>query len=166
MKKKKLDAFIKSMPDDEMLYVGAKTSFIFIGTKDEWEKDKAHLNELHHDKIENCLSYSENNLNDNIVRLSKEYYNNEKEGLFNVIDELTYYLKVIRKCTSYLKDWKDIPERTVLDSYPRIQKDGTVIVFDGEETGSYWYKSEYDAKEGRNNPILRGYHRKENDSDV
>lgn len=33
--------------------------------------------------------------------------------------------------------------RKVLDHYPRLQKDGYVVIIEGDETGGYWFKSEY-----------------------
>lgn len=45
--------------------------------------------------------------------------------------------------------------RKVLDHYPRFQKDGYVVIIEGDEAGGYWFKSEY--LNGRKTGGMQGY---------
>lgn len=45
-----------------------------------------------------------------------------------------------------LKDFEPMMERTVVDAYERVQRDGIAIIIKGSESGKYWDKEEWDAE--------------------
>lgn len=78
-------------------------------------------------------------------RLYKELMSAAKDVLehANVIEAANRKLKAAQKD---IEEFKPFLERTVIDSYDRIQEDGIVVILTGKEDGAYWYKAEYDAK--------------------
>jgi hypothetical protein len=78
-------------------------------------------------------------------RLYKELMSAAKDVLehANIIEAASRKIKAAQKD---IEEFKSFLERTVVDSYDRIQEDGIVVILTGKEDGAYWYKAEYDAK--------------------
>lgn len=43
------------------------------------------------------------------------------------------------------REYIPLEERSVVDHYPRLQMDGYSIIVEGEETGRFWTKNEFDT---------------------
>ena len=46
----------------------------------------------------------------------------------------------------YIDSFVPLSKRKILDVYPRTQRDGIIIIIEGDEIGSFWTKEEYDRR--------------------
>ena len=148
-KNKTLSELLSSMSDDELIFIGAKTAWFFVGTveeyrhyekavdrklKDYW-KEKIRLKKISFKRL--LLSYL-----DNIEREIQTHKDTETDG-FN----LTTWYRTYFKDIGYRNNFKPTYEREVLDTYPH-KEEGTAIVLEGEEVGEYYDSEEWELFNG------------------
>lgn len=119
----KVKDFIKRYKDGTQFFIGSYTSFFFIGTAEELQRDAR--------KIDAGLVLFGN------MTLGKRRAN-ERGGHVT-------YKNGPDAVQNHPYHYVPIRERQVEESYPRCQKDGIVIIVDGIESGRFWTKNEYNA---------------------
>lgn len=126
----KLKERIEMATDTEILHIGSKSSFFFIGTKAEYYRD--------------------------IFSITKNMMKTANNAVNSCKTKLCYLLSIhapkasIKENTDKLKYWQHyidtfVPpdEREITEEYPRLLRDGIVISVEGTENGKYWLRSEY-----------------------
>lgn len=154
----KLKELLKTIPDDDWLYIGAASSFVFIGQKHEAKKklreaEKYYFNAYTKYKqdadtrIKNYPQIMEKKQaqlaaakkNGDAKEIGKcEYEISKAEGLYKKAIEMS------KKFGDILNNYKKFTEREVLDTYKRkgVEPLGTIVVVEGPEAGRYWLYSE------------------------
>lgn len=140
---KKLDEVISIFPNDVVLHIGSNTCFMFIGSKEEYEKDiesvsKSLINDSkklfkkNKKKYEKAKGYIDDPKYKNDIKRNKETMEWSKKQMNNY--------------KMYIDSFVPLSKRKILDVYPRTQRDGIIIIIEGDEIGSFWTKEEYDRR--------------------
>lgn len=139
---------MQNQPADELIYIGASTSYFFIGYKDEYFND--------------------------IEKISKEYidagnrsYTNRKARLFwlqnkpiKIATGETYqyavneryrylknYLQYVNESKEYVESFTPLQTREVVEvSKKELFEQGIRILVKGGESGKWWFRNEYVTK--------------------
>ena len=114
----KILEYMKKYIPDTVFFVGSGSSFFFIGTALEFEKE-AYLIDSEFIKM---LQTKESKLKERAETFPDEYSKDD--------------LDLVSKYTP-------VKDRKIIETYPRLQHDGIVIVVTGNENGKYWFKEEY-----------------------
>lgn len=129
---------IKEMPADEMVYVGARTGWIYIARADEIEEKIEPYNAKFYDY------YTSKVIPDTEKRikiLQKRIDDMEKAGknprrVVREKDMAQSYMDVI---TAYTENWVDLMDREIGEEYiHKTTPRGTSIIIDGLEAGEFW----------------------------
>ena len=154
--------YVNQQSDDEVIFVGVKTNFVFIGTKEIFNKDIQAIDkkclETHKRQLETtAISLEFERAKDEpIGAVISEYYDsfgNKRIRRLSYEKAVESYWKNIRRMETtiaeldkYIKEYTPIWEREVVVSYKRNElRDGFVVLVDGLEIGKYWLKEEYDT---------------------
>lgn len=136
---------------DDNLYIGANTSFIFVGPPEEALEKLDELSDIYlkqkKQRIEK-LTYKMNVLRVPGFRVAIEDQKAYKR-------KLEWFKKVINEGEEYLKNFTPFSERRVIDIYRRFG-DGYVVLFDGTEVGSYWLRNEFVKDFPKKSQIFQG----------
>ena len=81
-----------------------------------------------------------------IAKLKRDH--KYKSELVKIAEKITKLYNSKIAAEDYIKIFKPLRNRKVLEVYPRIQKDGICIIVEGIEQGKYWDKSEWDKDHG------------------
>lgn len=76
----------------------------------------------------------------------KSIIKGKKERLKGVEKDLEKNKLKLEKYTQLKKDFCPIYEREVIETYPSITEDATIIIFKGDEHGIYWNIKEYQRR--------------------
>lgn len=132
-----------SRADNESLYyIGAKSSFLFIGKRARFMQDIEELEDHNVKRWNRIYKAAQDNLricNDKGVPSDPK----EQEEYCKKMDELGARVLALAR---YLKNYKPLIEREVIELYEKEVGAGQVIIIDGLETGHYWFEKEYDTK--------------------
>jgi len=149
-----VDQLIKKQDPDEIIFLGTKhgSGYYWIGTKKQYVKEiKDVSNKFVLDAMERLNTYHEHRRKlardlDEISMLPES----DLSRIYVVAKSIaagTQRIKqsdrLIPKERSYLDGFVPLMKREVIDDYPRIQRDGYVIIHEGIEPGGYWYAKEY-----------------------
>ncbi len=118
---------INKASDDEILFIGASSSFFFIGTKAEYEKDIEGIQNDYIKEAERLISVNKSRLNPSDLPEKRR----------------KAYERTIKNLTDYIKNFTPFGCRKIVGEYPRGIEKGTILVTEGKETGGYWFRSEY-----------------------
>lgn len=144
---------IEAMDDDTVIFVGSKTGFVFIGTKEEWKRDKDKINAW-------CETFTRNEVEMATESWEKtifcglpkrdEYTNYDRwaKDSFEAIVKLGNAQKRLIEARRALKKYKELENRLVAEEYDRTVPDdyGHVFIVKGTEIGKYWLRKEYITK--------------------
>lgn len=153
-KKETLDEIV-TKNKNEMLYIGAASSFFFIGTYDEYQEKIDILTKDFENNFEKTLQITERKVNKIITSMhnltKKPDAKSEKELISIAVAYKPAYeaRSAAREKFDFFKTNPDLREREVVSITKRIPNDGekgVLIVIEGYEIGSYWTKEEYDSK--------------------
>ena len=154
------------MQTEGTLFIGSASSYVFIGTREEFDKYIDAFCEDYRTKLRETLTANEDAYEDAKHKLrikgneyavrAKEMYrvlmswdfvDSDKSPLFrqfvNVVDTLRAKSVSIPKQKRQLAEWTSWRDRAV-DSISKIER-GTQILFVGEENGDYWLEEECKA---------------------
>ena len=148
-KKNKLSDLLSSMSDDELIFVGAATSWFFIGTVEEYRHYEKAVDRKLKDYWKEKIRLEKNSFKlllfsylDNIDREIQTHKDPETDGC-----NLTTWYRTYFKNIGYRNNFKPTSEREVLDTYPRMEE-GTAIILEGSEVGEYYDSEEWELFNG------------------
>lgn len=158
----KLTEFLKTVAEDEYVYLGALSCYLWIGHPTEILEKLPSLDddytERNRDSIERnawVIKDLKNQMSKNDKLISK---GKDVDGLKRVNKRLAKELARQEKRKTELAEWLEnrVPfgEREVRDSYRRriVEPVGTVVIIDGDEIGDYWMLDEIENGEGVREP--------------
>ena len=131
----KLSEKIQEIKGNPLLFVGSKSSFIFIGLKSEIREGTDEADHHYFGMIEES------------VRRAYDRY--EKNTQLGRKREARTDLEEYQKAYDKMQAYTPLMDRDVKDTYKRITDAGQVIIIEGEECGYYWTREEAEAKEGK-----------------
>ena len=142
----KLDKLVKEIENDnEILHIGSGTGFIFIGTKKEYDQQIDGISKHYFDFYRSIPTAREKSILNMAIEIAKLKRDHKyKSKLVKIAEKITKLYNSKIAAEDYIKVFKPLRNRKVLEVYPRIQKDGICIILEGIEQGKYWDKSEWD----------------------
>ena len=152
---------LQEFNNDELVYIGSRSAFFFIGTSKEFYEQEYRLNRKWKQKYVDSLRNAETKLTMHIEKKPEE----GKDLIQTYKDLFTHKTTtIVTPYDKLLKDWekrkaelerqkekasksidkfKSFRDRKVIESYHRIDpNDGTVIIIKGNEVGGYWVLSD------------------------
>lgn len=164
----KLQEYIENIEieDGKYIHIGSGCGYFFVGTKEEYEQLIDKISEDYRVEIEKkmleCqfelekrtvvflpnINYAE--LPETSVFDIKKYCNALVQLSVSIdkriqgrIKRVKRFHKTYYRCKDELKNWVDLRNREVKETYPRVSNDGTVIIIDGNESGKAWDRQEF-----------------------
>lgn len=146
----------KISSDDTILSVGSKSGYMFIGTRQDYDREidaiSAEVRTVFKDKLE-AIEASIQSLRIAIAagRARKDTMSPDmmRKRLAELEKKQQMFIEAIAT-------FKPLRERKVIDLYPRINPDdGLCVIVEGKEVGEAWCKEEYDKAQKHK----RGYGR-------
>lgn len=165
-----LQQALRQFNSEEVLYIGSKSAYFFIGTMNqlneeidklnlEWEKYYKDSLESYKHRVDFLLAHppKPNTIIKKKVwidgrHIEQEYNYEEQLKMYN--ERLKSDKSSIKTAEIYLKAWKPFEEREVSHVYRTLNKDGLIIIVKGYECGDYWMYSEAERKRKGLKPIL------------
>lgn len=154
-----LQQFMDNQAEDNVIYsVGSSTGFIFIGTKDEYNKLIKQINNRHFTYLRYRLNSTKHTLEYKLTRkpnkpikvkvwefgkkVEKEI--SVKEQVEEWKKEVANLKKIIANYEDRLKHFVDFPDRKIISYYSKIDSiDGKILIIEGKEEGAYWFRYEF-----------------------
>lgn len=179
----RLKSALNELNNDELVYIGSKSAFFYIGHPQEFIEESDNISVLWLKKYEK----SKNNAYKALITHEaqkppvgvdgfKQIYNVSKRRKENVpvsyetlLDQWNKRHKSLQNtyastCTA-LEKFKPFMERVVKEQYRRIDNTGTVIILRGNESGAFWTYNEYLKKHNMSLEELEEEERKEEEED-
>lgn len=150
--------------------LGSGSSFIFIGKVENdtieeidglSDEEKERLRKMreegkhHRDSFENYWQNTAKKRLNTVVNGSKldHVVENIQEELDQIaIDKQRDWDLTLDKIETYtmkVAQWVPYLDREIMDAYNSFENDDLIILFEGDENGKYWFKSEYEADKKR-----------------
>lgn len=137
-----LDKLVDSMSEDTRIYLGSKSSFFFIGTKAEYERD---IDVISAKLLNGYIRTARNAAKEARKRFTK-LHEAAKGG---ELPEPEEYDVIAEKVKSYLKNtayaarFVSVRQREICMHYGGIEAGSMKIIVQGDEEGAYWLPEEY-----------------------
>lgn len=154
----KLKELLKTIPDDDWLYIGAASGFVFIGQKHEAKKklreaEKYYFNAYtgyKHDADARIKNHPQIMEKKQALLAAAKENGDAKEiakcehGISNAECKYKTAIESSAKFGEILENYKKFADREILDTYKRkiVEPLGTIVVVEGPEVGQYWLYSE------------------------
>lgn len=154
----KLKTKIKDLDKKELVYIGSKSGFIFIGYPEDFEKEVDELNTKHLKNFKTTLynvgsrynTLYNNKPNEGKHEIIKVWSNGrcvEKEVDYAFLikrwkDKLNQLEETKSRYEEMVDTFRDFRERDVLDCYRNIDNNGTILIVSGNECGRFWFYSD------------------------
>lgn len=158
----KLKELLRSIPDDEYVYIGSQSGFVCIckcseAKKQLKEKSKYYFEIYSEQKrmaevrIENhpkIMKRYRDALNEALEKNDISYIRKMKAALIKADAEYKYQLRNLERLTGIVRGYKKFIDREVIDTYKRkwIEPLGIVILVEGIENGPYWSLDEVEKE--------------------
>lgn len=150
----KLKEQLELFGNNELLHIGSQSGFFFIGTKSEFEKDCAGIEEYYKDLFKRSQASAQSKLVDAqalAIKTSKQ--GTDWRGYAHKLEaygaRLREALDVYEDASRKVNEFTPFLDREVYDVYVNISIDGGKdIILYGDEVGKYWLKNEYNNKKG------------------
>lgn len=135
----KLDKLVKEIENDnEILHIGSGTGFIFIGTKKEYDQQIDGISKHYFDFYRSIPTAREKSILNMAIEIAKLKRDHKyKSELVKIAEKITKLYNSKIAAEDYIKIFKPLRKRKVLEVYPRIHKDGICIIVEGMEQGKY-----------------------------
>ena len=121
-----------------MLYIGARSAFLFIGSEAEWRERMQAVNDRVVEKMQRVLQTR-------MKRYIRELNRPDRDE--KTVAQLA---DLVRKAQEDIENFKPLWDREIRDTYPC--EDGTVVLLEGSEEGFEWVRDE-EAEPTKNKPI-------------
>lgn len=135
-----------------VFYVGSESSYFFIGTAEEFDRDIANICSEYRKQFRTSNKRTSKELQYDLLNLAS-YKNSDEfsEKIYNCNEDL---IRSILKTTKYYDayhNWVDIDKRTVQQCYIRdslgeFNEGGLVMIVPGYENGKWAFYHEYQTK--------------------
>ena len=158
------------MAEGKEIRLGSGSSFVFIGKVDEStieeidglsDEEKERLRKTreeakhHRESFENYWTNTAKKRLNSVVNGSK--LENVVENIKKELDQIAIdkqrdwdlTLDKIETYTMKVAQWVPYLDREIIDAYNSAENDDLIILFEGDENGKYWFKSEYEADKKR-----------------
>lgn len=143
---KTLDEAVREMDDNEIIHIGSASGFVYIGTKQQYDQMIDSISDRYHNFFKDAKKRYTRKIkkySEKLKALDEESETYEKE--YRMITECVQrYKRYLKQVCGVIDRFKPMRERMVKEIYKRISKDGIVITIQGDETGKYWSKDEWD----------------------
>ena len=179
----RLKSALKELNQDELVYIGSKSAFFFVGYPQDFINKADDISALWLKKYEKAKNNAYKALITHEEQKPpvgvdgfKQIYNVSKRRKENIpvsyevlLDQWNKKHKSLQTtyettCVS-LEKFKPFIERTVKEEYRRIDNTGTVIIIRGNEAGAFWTYNEYLKKQNMSLEELEEEERKEEEED-
>lgn len=144
---------IEKMDDNTVMYIGSKVGYVFIGTKEEWYRDKDAIEKWCKQATLNEVAMAREAWERNIYTglPKREDYGDPDRwagDAFAAVTKLSISQKRLIEAKRANKNYKELERRLVVDEYEKQDPDepGHVFIVGGTEAGKYWIRSEYISK--------------------
>lgn len=132
---------MKEHPKDTF-FIGSETSYFFIGNYDEW------LSQGYMVTRDMKRNYDEKKKNATrkipILIKDVERLTSKKEIDLDALTKTTAAIEKNARIKS--TEWVDIENRVPNEIRKRMQNDGIILVLPGVESGSFWFRHEYESR--------------------
>lgn len=148
-----LDEVVSMFDDGDILHIGSKVAFFFVGTKAEYESDIDGISKSYEEQLQTRLKTAEDEISSTAEKLKNlKIGDDEKtieyaERVQNIAKRYKYLFSYIPKVKKDIKEFTPLRTRKLKERYKRINE-GYAIIVDGKESGKYWDLSEYKSKGG------------------
>lgn len=141
-----------------IFYVGSESSYFFIGTAEEFDRDIAKIGAEYKKQFRGANKRTSRELKDELMDLSS--YKNRDEFSEKIYDRSEDLIRNILKTSKYhdaYHNWIDIDKRTVKECYVRdaigeFNEGGLVMIVLGYENGKWAFYHEYKTKTVEHEP--------------
>ena len=125
---------LKSIPDDRTIYIGARNSYFFGGTKAQFMKDVDSYDGMFRARARRSIMLAKAKIDDSATgkRIMKKVSDNAKKRYAATLE--------------YYKAYKPILDREIKDIFERVSTDAVDIIIEGDEEGSMWLRSDEEQK--------------------
>lgn len=152
-----LEEKLEQLNNDELIYIGSKSAFFFIGTVKDFKDNHKKLQSDWKKKFDNNLVASERRIkfhmakkpaiDQKVVKMFRDLatgkieeavtpYDKLYEDWKSHLDGLERYRTISQK---QVDKFKPFMKRKVVESYHRLDReDGVVIIIKGYESGAFW----------------------------
>lgn len=141
---------MKSLSDNEVIFLGSRKGFFFIGTKKDWEEKKDKIEEWCKAATQSEYRAAVNLLYERIANGIRKRQPDEEEDTY--LKQAIYEVNILNQVASrVLQDGKAVDkyrcveDRMVTETYLRESGDGRIVLVTGIEPGRFWFKEEFDA---------------------
>lgn len=142
----KLMEKLETLPNDTIVHIGARSSYFFIGTVDEFKEDADLLNKVLIERHKNAMK----SMYYQMVAIIKDCEERHKlETKKAYCRRVTARMKMIQTICKRINtkadaitNHIDVRQREVIDEYPRISDEGICLIVSGVDMGSFWFKEE------------------------
>ena len=158
---------VKQLNKDELIYIGSKSAYFFIGYPDEFLQREKELTKEWFNKFSDAYDRASRALEIHEEKKPKEG-ETQKQRVQNlrtrqIEDRVISYEelynnwlsrkksleKTLKSTSKYMDRFKPFSQRTIKEEYKRIQlgeNSGNVIIIKGYEVGNYWLASDLKKK--------------------
>lgn len=139
---------IDAMKEDTVIFVGSKTNYFFIGTKEEFYRDLDKIEAFCKEFVERSYYQSAETWEQNVLaglpsRADFDSDHDWKEAAKRTVTALNNAQQLMQHYEKEYGKYKPVIDRGTVEEYERTQGDGHVIIVSGIEIGKYWFRSEY-----------------------
>lgn len=132
--------------DDTILSVGSRSGYMFVGTRQDYDREIDAISAEVKTVLEDKLGGVEATIQSLQAALAAEHTRKGSISPDSVRKRLAEFEEKQRALAETLAIFKPLRERKVIDLYPRINPDdGLCVIIEGGEIGEAWFKDEYDA---------------------
>ena len=158
----KLGELLGKLNSEEIVFIGSRSAFFFIGLPEEFKSVQKELNKNWHKNFSKTVSRFEQ-IKVNWEKQKPKAYQVVKRKVMDVFTNKTVekivpyeerlatwntrYQEICDGLDQYkvvVDNWTDFENREVKRCYRNIDNNATVIIVDGYEVARFWFKSEYD----------------------
>lgn len=153
---------LNSLSPDELVFIGSRSAFFFIGTPTDFMKLVPEFNtnwyanfkrtlerskvafEKHRTTIpaENTVEYKK--VTDHQLHRTISVPMSYQEILNLWTEKLVKLKESVEHSQKIIDSWKPFQDRKVVACYPNIERNATIIVVEGWEVARFWFKHEFD----------------------
>lgn len=149
-----LNEVVMQQKDDELLYIGAGSNYLFIGTKEEYFKDIEGISNHYYDtnrrffeKRKADLYWCQNNPIKVLYRVGMKYMDSYQLDVEQRFKRMRNLLSGVIELKTYLDNFVPFEDREVVEiSRKELFEPGTRLLITGRETGRWWFRKEYQTK--------------------
>lgn len=140
-----------------IFYVGSESSYFFIGTAEEFDRDIAGIGAEYKKQFRTINKRTSKELKDELIDLSSYRGDEFAEKIYYQEEDLVRNIAKTSKYYDAYHNWIDIEKRIVKQCYTRdplgeFNEGGLVIIVPGYENGKWAFYHEYKTKKIQSEP--------------